>query len=251
MQVRLAFSVAANLDPEILLIDEVLAVGDAEFQKKCLGKMSEIAEGGRTVLFVSHNLGALSNICQKGIVLNGGKIAYIDTIDKSINNYLQSSNANCNNEISLINRPKRTESTKHSITHLSIDLENGVAYYGKPLIFRIGFDFINTVFAPQFVASFHTLTGIKIFTVNSQWQKNNFAECVFGKGNVTCTIDSLPLLPGSYSISLRLWTVGEKIDEVENAITFRVEWSNPTERQYNFSSDTGTIYVGAEWHLSE
>ena len=63
MQVRLAFSVAANLDPEILVVDEVLAVGDAAFQKKCLGKMSEVAEGGRTVLFVSHNMGAVSSLC--------------------------------------------------------------------------------------------------------------------------------------------------------------------------------------------
>lgn len=74
MQVRLAFSVAANLDPEILVVDEVLAVGDAAFQKKCLGKIEEVAERGRTVLFVSHNMGAVQNLCQRCILLNEGHL---------------------------------------------------------------------------------------------------------------------------------------------------------------------------------
>jgi lipopolysaccharide transport system ATP-binding protein len=76
MYVRLAFSVAAHLEPEILIIDEVLAVGDAEFQKKCLGKMSDVAAEGRTVLFVSHNIAAIKELCTKGIVLNKGEIVY-------------------------------------------------------------------------------------------------------------------------------------------------------------------------------
>ncbi len=74
MQVRLAFSVAAHLEPEILLVDEVLAVGDHEFQKKCLGKMDEVAKAGRTVLFVSHNMGAVSQLCSRGIILNDGNL---------------------------------------------------------------------------------------------------------------------------------------------------------------------------------
>ena len=73
MQVRLAFSVAAHLEPEILIIDEVLAVGDAEFQKKCLGKMHDVAAGGRTVLFVSHNMAAITHLCSRCVVLNQGR----------------------------------------------------------------------------------------------------------------------------------------------------------------------------------
>ena len=72
MYVRLAFAVAAHLEPEILIVDEVLAVGDAEFQKKCLGKMSEISRGGRTILFVSHNLTAVRNLCSHAVVLQNG-----------------------------------------------------------------------------------------------------------------------------------------------------------------------------------
>jgi lipopolysaccharide transport system ATP-binding protein len=88
MQVRLAFAVAAHLDPEILLVDEVLAVGDAEFQKKCLGKLDEIAHrGGRTVLFVSHQMGMVSRLCETGIYFKGGRLVSYDRIDRAISSY--------------------------------------------------------------------------------------------------------------------------------------------------------------------
>ncbi len=76
MRVRLAFAVSAYLEPDVLVIDEVLAVGDAEFQNKCLGKMQDVAGHGRTVLFVSHNMQAVKQLCQQGIVLKGGEICY-------------------------------------------------------------------------------------------------------------------------------------------------------------------------------
>src|SRR5262249_55957073 len=89
--VRLAFAVAAHLEPEILIIDEVLAVGDAEFQKKSLGKMSEVAGGGRTVLFVSHNMGAVKSLCSRAIVLADGKIITDAPATRAIEMYLESS----------------------------------------------------------------------------------------------------------------------------------------------------------------
>ena len=87
MYVRLAFAVAANLESEILLVDEVLAVGDAEFQKKCLGKMGDVAKQGRTVLFVSHNMPSVRLLCDNGILLNSGQIEKMDRIDNVINYY--------------------------------------------------------------------------------------------------------------------------------------------------------------------
>jgi len=90
MYVRLAFAVAAHLEPEILIVDEVLAVGDAEFQKKCLGKMSEVANGGRTVLFVSHNLASLTALCSRGIVLNKGRVQAVGQLGYAIESYLNS-----------------------------------------------------------------------------------------------------------------------------------------------------------------
>jgi lipopolysaccharide transport system ATP-binding protein len=89
MYTRLAFAVAAHLEPEILLVDEVLAVGDAAFQKKCLGKMSAVAKGGRTVLFVSHNMGAVARLCQKGIVLDHGQMVFHGPITEAVDHYVR------------------------------------------------------------------------------------------------------------------------------------------------------------------
>lgn len=90
MQLRLAFAVAAFLENEILVIDEVLAVGDAEFQKKCMGKMEDVSKSGRTILFVSHQLGAISNLCSKSILLNNGTLSMTDETTKVIEHYLLS-----------------------------------------------------------------------------------------------------------------------------------------------------------------
>ena len=89
MYVRLAFSGAAHLEPEILIVDEVLAVGDAEFQKKCLGKMHEVSRGGRTVLFVSHNMSAINALTHRTLVLNAGQIVYDGTTPDAIRHYSQ------------------------------------------------------------------------------------------------------------------------------------------------------------------
>jgi lipopolysaccharide transport system ATP-binding protein len=94
MYVRLAFAVAAHLEPEILIIDEVLAVGDAEFQKKCLGKMGEVAKGGRTVLFVSHNMAAVKSLTNSGLVLGSGRIAFSGSSEDAIAFYTRSPNQN-------------------------------------------------------------------------------------------------------------------------------------------------------------
>ena len=84
MYVRLAFAVAAHLEPEILMVDEVLAVGDAEFQKKCLGKMDEVGRQGRTVLFVSHNMAMISNLCRKGMVLDAGRLVFCGQVSEAV-----------------------------------------------------------------------------------------------------------------------------------------------------------------------
>ena len=91
MQLRLAFAVAAFLEPEILIIDEVLAVGDAEFQKKCLGKMEDVSKSGRTILFVSHNLGAVTQLCSISVLLNGGAVVKIGKSNEVISQYLKQS----------------------------------------------------------------------------------------------------------------------------------------------------------------
>jgi lipopolysaccharide transport system ATP-binding protein len=101
MYVRLAFGVAAHLEPEILIIDEVLAVGDAQFQKKCLGKMEEVGKEGRTVLFVSHNMQAIRQLCNRGIVLRDGRIVVNDKSSCAIESYMQDGNQRAVDEESL------------------------------------------------------------------------------------------------------------------------------------------------------
>ena len=93
MYMRLAFAIAAHLEPEILIVDEVLAVGDAQFQKKCLGKMGEVAKGGRTVIFVSHNLGAVAELCQSAVVLQSGRMVFHGAVREGIDHYLAASQA--------------------------------------------------------------------------------------------------------------------------------------------------------------
>jgi lipopolysaccharide transport system ATP-binding protein len=120
MYVRLAFAVAAHLEPEILIIDEVLAVGDAEFQKKCLGKMEEVSKNeGRTVLFVSHNLTAIRNLCNKGIFLAEGQVAFYGTINQTIEQYKIS----IDKKTGLNYRAEENSISEKHITRASLKLE--------------------------------------------------------------------------------------------------------------------------------
>ena len=107
MRVRLAFSIAAHLEPEIMLVDEVLAVGDIAFQKKCLGKMGDIAKGGRTVLFVSHNMGAIAKLCSRGILLDKGRIIYTGDISQTIDHYTKSAVPSEEAELSFPRDPEK------------------------------------------------------------------------------------------------------------------------------------------------
>ncbi len=251
MYVRLAFAVAAHLEPEILVVDEVLAVGDAAFQKKCLGKMGDVAtKEGRTVLFVSHNMGAVSSLCSRGIVLNEGKIKVIDNTNAAIAAYMQNTNKLPSSKF-LINHPNRAKSCKDLLTTFALELDNDVAYYGKPMTLRIGYNFSYPIAVPQFAVSFHTVPGVRAFSLISDYQTNNIPPSLEGKGEVVCHIHSLPLLPGSYTVSLRLWQPGQKLDDIENVAALKVEWLNREKRQLNWNNTMGIVYVDANWRLDK
>lgn len=144
MKVRLAFSVAAHLEPEILIIDEVLAVGDAEFQKKCLGKMDEVSKRkGRTVLFVSHNLTAVSQLCQNGILLRDGKLIEMGETGAIIHSYV-SYNKHVKNKVGLFNLDLRTGTGSFKVNAIRLLNEKeepiSIARTGSEIIFEINFD---------------------------------------------------------------------------------------------------------------
>jgi len=247
MYMRLAFAVAAHLEPEILLIDEVLAVGDAAFQKKCLGKMEDVSMEGRTVLFVSHNMGAIASLCGRSVLLHEGEIKKIGETSSVVSYYLKDDNGHPTSD-SLINHPNRSKGLKQLLTRFVLQTDNDVVYYGKSILFRIGYSFPEKIAVPQFCASFHNDHGTTVFTVISDYQTNDIPGSLQGDGEITCLIKSLPLLPGNYFVNLKLWQPGQKLDEIENVARFRVEWLDRDIGQFNWNAGMGVVYVNAEWH---
>ena len=202
MYVHLAFAVAAHLEPEILLVDEVLAVGDAGFQKKCLGKMDDFAKHGRTVLFVSHNMGAVNALCQRGVLLDEGKTEYCGDTEYSILNY-QSQLTRISN-VSLDERKDRIGSGVARLADLTIENLNGdvvdAAWSGGDFMFHLSIRLEDTVFDPIILISFYNVFGQKLFHCNSEVAGPD-SSCIKGFNkmiDVYCIIPRLPLPSGEY-----------------------------------------------------
>ncbi len=159
MYVRLAFAVAAHLEPEILIIDEVLAVGDAAFQKKCLGKMGDVAKGGRTVLFVSHNMGAVRKLCSKAVHLDKGRVENYGDCETVISDYLKGAQG-VSAEVSC---PPGQKSSVGAATRLSFSANDGT----PRAQFRIGEPWLITLDFEMFKAAPHVIAAIGILTLES------------------------------------------------------------------------------------
>ncbi|MDP2895372.1 MAG: ABC transporter ATP-binding protein [bacterium] len=227
MYVRLAFSVAAHLESEILLVDEVLAVGDAAFQKKCLGNMGEVAKGGRTVLFVSHNMGAVRGLCKRAIWLDNGQLRMDGIVADSIAAYLTASSF-IDQGVNVEQMPRVTGGRDIRLTRL--ELLNGSAQptrhfrYGDAMIMRFYFRVLNTghrYFAIEWVIS--TLTGDRVLYASSSPQGAVLIKPTDSSGCIECRIPHLPLAVGTYRVNCLLSLPHqERIDEVEGAATFEV-----------------------------
>jgi len=232
MQVRLAFAVAAHLEPEILIIDEVLAVGDAEFQKKCLGKMEEVTGEGRTVLFVSHNMAAVTSLCDRAVFLKNGKKCFEGIVEDTITKYL--SEIKVSNALKLVDRKDRkgTGDIVFANAYCSKDIEtvNNVLLCGKPAYFVLDLasnkqDAIENVSVILVVKdSFANV----IFTAHTRF-KNFIIRKFSSEGRIVCRIPKLPLLPGKYKLTLRNIIGGKggmtgavAGDHIEDAIEFNV-----------------------------
>lgn len=209
MYVRLAFAVAAHLDSEILIVDEVLAVGDAEFQKKCLGKMGEVSKGeGRTILFVSHNMVAIHSLCKQVVVLQNGLVAFNGLAHEGIKNYLTQNNSNTSNSNtnSVIENLPNDEAFKlNAFTIHQPESDGFDMYTSKPievainyavkkasLGLRIGFDVINNETEELIFRTFH------------DEQFDEIIETKVGTYASVVTIPANLLNEGSYSISLSI-----------------------------------------------
>lgn len=227
MRVRLGFSVAAHLEPEILLIDEVLAVGDAAFQKKCLGKLDNIATSeGRTVLFVSHDMTAILSLCGRTILLDSGKIAAEGNTNDVVEHYFRSTA-----DIESIPLDKREDrSGDGSVKATSIKIEN--ADEGKPIQSRsklkitIGYKSNAPV---QYLSVELTIRDMKnrapIFYLNSD-KSMGFPEKLPNEGLITCITDHIYLTPGRCIVDIRIRKGTNRVDRVEQAGYFDVEPEN-------------------------
>jgi lipopolysaccharide transport system ATP-binding protein len=204
MYVRLAFAVAAHLDPEILLVDEVLAVGDAAFQKKCLGKMGDVAKEGRTVLFVSHNMAAIENLCSRAILLHNGRIFSEGETRSVIRTYLQSFLSETSSS-SLLDVIEREGTGEIQFTYFHIEDMYGnklpVIQSGQDVIFVFGFKCADKVNPRNvdFRFGIYTLMGERLTDVYGSYVNQVF-ETVPKEGEARCIIRRFPFGAGRYII---------------------------------------------------
>ncbi|MCG8310519.1 MAG: ABC transporter ATP-binding protein [Cytophagales bacterium] len=201
MKVRLAFSVAAHLEPEILIIDEVLAVGDAEFQKKCLGKMEDVTGQGRTVLFVSHNMRAVSQLCDRAILINEGKAVYSDKSDAVIEKYHEFLSNNNQGNKYIENYPlnksvilnsfslKENELRTNEVVEFNLNIESNSINHITDLSLLI--------FDDNYVR-----VGIVDLRSNDLFERSKISQNVSIKG----AINNLPLIEGTYKIGIFIYS---------------------------------------------
>jgi lipopolysaccharide transport system ATP-binding protein len=233
MYVRLAFAVAAHLEPEILVVDEVLAVGDAQFQKKCLGKMNEVAKGGRTVLFVSHNMRAVAQLCGRCIWIDGGQIVSRGPSNEVVVEYLSS--AQPQKMDGLITKEMHYHEELVELCFTSIDLLDKdsnptvVTYFGDPLRFRVEFQVLTPLEQIRLGLVINKFDETIVCAVQHTDAALDLLNLQPGRYIAHVQID-LQLIPAPYYISLfakpegGYWTSGERsLDYIGHALAFNVE----------------------------
>jgi lipopolysaccharide transport system ATP-binding protein len=249
MQLRLAFAVAAHLEPEILVIDEVLAVGDAEFQKRCLGKMDEVSRSGRTVLFVSHNLGLIQSLCSKGILLIEGRIESVGKIDEVTRTYLLKSQDILSAQVEL--KPLKKGATFRSVSLLNYKNSLTSTFrFDEPINLRIEFELYDDIKNLELSLSLSSLEGLKILYDSSLYATNGKIEIEKrGKYSVLITLPSQILLPNSYTFNIALNIPNITLfDHRKGVIGFSIEETGKRIECYK-SSDLGIINLGLNWSL--
>ncbi len=247
MYVRLAFAVAAHLEPDILAIDEVLAIGDAAFQKKCLGKMGDVAKKGRTVLLVSHNLGIIRQVCQKAIVLNEGKIIYNGSPLSAIAKYISLEETMDRLEVNLSNHPGRlggmkkilqkisTKNSQGNLTKNFSQLDNillEIEYEGSENDFPQGCGFIIT-----------TSDGIRVGGGNT-YMIFHPPYKMKKKGKIIFNIFPKQLTPGEYLITVSISSDQRNLeDKVENALKFTINHADIYQTGYLLTKEDGVMAI--------
>ena len=231
MQVRLAFAVAAHLEPEILFVDEVLSVGDVQFQKKCLGKMKDVSSVGRTVVFVSHNMGAVRTLCNSGFLIRNGALVASGPIDTIIAAYMDDGSEQ--NSGPVVKLPRPSERCKVWMESVSV-LRNGeptsVLETGDGISLEVKFRASEPIQKPIIGFLIRSSRGENAVNANNYFlPSTSYPEPVMD-GTIVCDLGALPLMAGSYSVSLWLCRNPHEQHQVEDALHFVVEekdiWGN-------------------------
>ena len=226
MYVRLAFAVAAHLDSDILIVDEVLAVGDTEFQRKCLGKMQDVASVGRTVLFVSHNMGAVKSLCSRAILLRQGKLVLDGSVDDAVAAYLSYLVETAGR---LEGNPERSGSGEARMTSVELLDESGAVtsevIAGTDVSVKVRYARAKELPEIDVIATLFNDQGVPMTSLSNRHLGVAYTE-VFSTGEFTCRLPRLPLLPGSYRLAIALQCGGTNLDLVPNALMINVSGSD-------------------------
>ena len=253
MYVRLAFAVAAHLEPEILLVDEVLAVGDGEFQKKCLGKMDEVARGGRTVLFVSHNMTAVEGLCKSAIFLNSGELKMIGTPREVVSAYAKMTTEAGAMSADLRDHSGRTRQAIPMMTEVSIvsgGTDPAVVCIGDSIAIVVKFKSAIPI-RPCCSFTIKTDRGTRISHV-SDWYSNQLSNAsAVRSGALTCYLSELPLIPGRYLLDLWLndFSLPTRFDMVSDACWFEVSPADVLGSGKLPQREEGVVLFRGEWSL--
>jgi len=251
MQMRLAFAVAAHLEPEILFVDEVLAVGDVAFQKKCLGKMGDISQQGRTIIFVSHNINAIASLCRSAMLLGDGKIVhYSDDVQKVLRLYSSSpvSLATAN----LRDHPNRTIGSKIAFEEIAIQTEDGEPSHrvlpGANVSIRLTMMPPGRIKNPKISIGVTNFRGERVFALGTHIGGNAISS-MEGRSIVRVRFATPPLVPGEYTLDIGLYDgFGNAIDEIYGAGVLEAlkdEYISMVDRHL---PHMGSIMVRSEWN---
>jgi len=258
MFVRLAFAIAAHLDPEILIVDEVLAVGDVAFQKKCLGKMAEACAQARTVIFVSHNLAVVEALCNKAIVLNQGRVAFTGSAKDASEFYMHTlateSAAPSSHIFDLHTATGRPVKYQPQIKGLELYTEGGKPFLGElrpggSLRAVIHFTLEEPCFSFDCTVAIDQPSGQRVCTAHTAYEPDRGHAEKVGEQVFVCDIESIPLVPGDYKLSVGLDVGGREVDWVDDVARLRVVVSD----YYGTGvvPNRGVFLLKNRWALSE
>jgi lipopolysaccharide transport system ATP-binding protein len=256
MYVRLAFAIAAHLEPDILLIDEVLAVGDVAFQRKCLGKIGDVVKHGRTVFFVSHNLVAIQALCVRVLLLNKGNLVKDGLPSEVVKHYLSLLSAGTDQQsVNLL--PRVTGGNEIRLIAIELVDENELATdtfdFGNEMRIRFTIQVKEKrrkFFSIEWFIS--TDYGEKVFYCSTSPQQSTLIQVVDEFVTVECRVSSLNLSSGSYFINCMLSVPHqERLDEVEGVARFSINRCDPWNTGFNLTSAIAlTTTTNVQWHIT-